>query len=866
MQSTKLFLITLFIVLLSQQSQSQVVLEAGSASDIELNYVNPAEYEIGGITFSGTAECDVRTLYFAVGEKIKIPGEKIRKTIDRLAKSGLYKDNIRITANNISGKIIFLDIYLEEANRLSSFVYTGVKKSDIEEFNKKLNLSQGKIVNENLKIIIKNVVTDYYKEKGFYFASVEVVEQKDTSNPNFVILNINVDKGRKVKVEKIIIHGAQEIDGFKLRAAMKETKTKFLFQPFEKVDSAIIDFFKNHDKYKGKDLGQLLLNYYSERVRVRFKTSKYDQLNFEKDKNSLIKKYNEFGYRDAYIVSDTVYFISKRAINIDIYVNEGRKYYFRNITWVGNSKYSSEILSQILNIKKGDVYNTTLLETNLNMSQDNMDVSSLYLDDGYLFFYALPIEINVEGDSVDIEIRIREGIQATINKVTVSGNTRTSDNVILRELVTVPGRKFSRSDIIRSQRQLLQFGFFNQEKMNVIPTADEKTGTVNLEYVVEESSSDQLQLSVGWGANLFYGQIGFAFNNFSARKFFKKGAWTPVPSGDGQKLAFNVQVYSNAYQYYSASFTEPWLGGKKPIALTVGVSHSLDASTLAKTDASYYKLQVTNFSVGISNRLKVPDDYFYMSNMITYRYYDSKNYTSFILATGIAHSISYTFSLGRNSTDAAIYPRTGSDMIFSVQLTPPYSSFNNKNYADLPLADKYRWLEYHKWKINISQYINIVENLVLNIRARFGFLGMYNQKVGASPFERFYMGGSGLTSTYMIDAREIVSMRGYTDEAITPDKGGTVFQKMTFELRYPITLNPSATIFLLTFLEAGNNWKDMRSYKPFEMYRAAGVGVRVYLPMFGLLGLDWGYGFDAVPGNPNANKSQFHFSIGQSIE
>ncbi len=865
MQSIRLFFTTLFIVLISL-SHAQVVLEPGSNSDIELNYLNPVEYEIGGISFSGTAECDVRTLYFAVGDKIKIPGEKIRKTIDRLSKSGLYKDNIQITASKISGKIIFLDIYLEEAARLSSFVFKGVKKSDIEEFNKKLNLSQGKVVNENLKTLIKNVVTDYYKDKGFYFTSVDVIEQKDTLNANFVMLEIKVDKGKKVKVERISIHGADEVDPFKLRAAMKETKTRFLFEPFEKIDTAIADFFKNHDRYKGKDLGQLLLNYYSDRVRIRFKTSKYDQQNFEKDKVSLIKKYNEFGYRDAYIISDSVYFISKKGINIDVYVNEGHKYYFRNITWVGNSKYSSEVLSQILNIKKGDVYNTTLLETNLNMSQDNMDVSSLYLDDGYLFFYALPIEINVENDSVDIEIRIREGSQATINKVTVSGNTRTSDNVILRELATIPGKKFSRSDIIRSQRQLLQFGFFNQEKMNVIPTADEKTGTVNLEYVVEEASSDQLQLSVGWGSKLFYGQVGFAFNNFSARKFFKKGAWTPVPSGDGQRLAFNVQVYSNAYQYYSASFTEPWLGGKKPIALTVGISHSIDASTKPKTDKDYYKLQVTNFSVGITNRLKVPDDYFYMSNTLTYRYYNARNYKSFVLDSGVAHSISYTFALGRNSTDAAIYPRTGSDMLFSVQLTPPYSLFNNKDYTDMTRQERYKWLEYYKVKVNISQFVNIVENLVLNIRARFGFLGMYNSKVGASPFERFYMGGSGLTSTYMIDAREIISLRGYADESITPPNGGTVFQKLTFELRYPITLNPSATIFLLAFLEAGNNWKDMKSYKPFEMYRAAGVGVRVYLPMFGLLGLDWGYGFDAVPGSPSANKSQFHFSIGQSIE
>ena len=864
MQNIKLFFTTLFILLISF-SHAQVELEAGT-SDMELNYLNPVEYEIGGISFSGTVECDLRTLHFAVGDKIKIPGDKIKKTIDRLYKSGLYKDNIQIMKTKISGKIIFLDIYLEPAARLGSFVYKGVKKGDIDDFDKKLNLSQGKIVNDNLKTVIKNVVTDFYKDKGFYFTSVEVDEKRDTLNPNFVVLTISVEKGKKVKVENINIRGAEEVDPFRLRAAMKETKTKFLFQPFEKIDTAIVDFFKNHHRYKNKDFGQLALNYYSDRVRFRFKTSKFDQQNFDKDKSSLIKKYNEFGYRDAYIISDTAYFVSSKAMNIDIFVNEGQKYYFRNITWVGNTKYSSDVLSQVLNIRKGDVYNTTLLETNLSMSPDNMDVSSLYLDDGYLFFYAIPIEINVEKDSVDIEIRIREGSQATINKVTVSGNTRTSDLVILRELTTIPGKKFSRADIIRSQRQLLQFGFFNQEKLNVIPTADEKTGTVSLEYVVEETSSDQLQLSVGWGSGVFYGQVGFTFNNFSARKFFKKGEWTPIPSGDGQKLSLAAQIHSNLYQYYSASFTEPWLGGKKPIAFTVGVSHSLYASGTKSSD-TYQKMQVTTISVGVSNRLKIPDDYFYMSNTLTYRYYDAKNYQTFgLFSTGYSNSISYTFALGRNSTDAPIYPRVGSDMLFSVQATPPYSLLNGKDYTDMSDQERYKWLEYHKWKISLSQFMNIADNLVLNIRAKFGFLGMYNSKVGYSPFERFHMGGSGLMSSYMTDMREVISMRGYTDGAITPMDGGIAFQKLTLELRYPITLNPSATIFLLTFLEAGNNWKDIQSYRPFDMYRSAGVGVRVFLPMFGLLGLDWGYGFDPIPGNPNAGKSQFHFSIGQSIE
>jgi outer membrane protein insertion porin family len=350
------------------------------------------------------------------------------------------------------------------------------------------------------------------------------------------------------------------------------------------------------------------------------------------------------------------------------------------------------------------------------------------------------------------------------------------------------------------------------------------------------------------------------------RKFFKKGAWTPVPSGDGQRLGFAVQVYSNAYQQYSASFTEPWLGGKKPIAFSVGATQTVSASNASKKDNNYQGIRITNLSVGVMNRLKVPDDYFYMSNTIMYQYYNVKNYMAFIFPTGESHGISYIFGLGRNSTDAPIYTRTGSDVAFSLQLTPPYSLFNNKNYEDMTAQQRYKFLEYYKWKLNIKQYVNIVENLVLNMRGKFGYLGTYNLKTGASPFERFYLGGSGLTMSSLMDGREIVGMRGYTDAALSPDKGATIFQKFSFELRYPITLNPSATIYLLSFLEAGNSWSDMRQYQPFKMYRSAGFGIRVFLPMFGLLGLDWGYGFDPVPGSPSAHKSQFHFTIGAAID
>ncbi len=844
---------------------SQVTLEGQKS--INVDYNSPKEYEIGGITFSGTGKCDLRSLNFSIGDKIQIPGDKIKKTIQRLSEMGLFENNIQISATKIEGNLIFLDIYLEEVPRLSSIIYKGIKKTDIEDFEKKINLQQGRIVNENLKTIVNNVITDYYKEKGYYHIQTHIVERVDSLNSNFVVLEISIDKGKKVKVGTINIIGNNEIESLKLRAAMKETKTKFLFQPGEKFDTAIVDFFRHHEKYKGKDMLQLFSGYFADRVRFRFKSSKFDQQKYENDKAALLSKMAELGYRDAYIKRDSIYLVGDRSMNIDIEIEEGKRYYFRNINWIGNTKYSTELLSSILGISKGDIYNTVLLESNLNGNPNNTDVSSLYLDEGYLFYYAVPVEVLVEDDSVDIEIRIKEGTKATINRVTISGNTRTSDNVILRELATTPGQVFSRSDIIRSQRQLLQLGYFAQEKLNVIPKADEKTGTVDLEYVVEETSSDQLELSLGWGAKVFYGSVGITFNNFSTRKFFKKDAWTPIPSGDGQSIGFRVQVYSNAVQSYSFSFTEPWIGGKKPIAFNLGISHSrYSPYGTAKTSASYYRFDITQVSVGLYNRLKWPDDYFFMNNSLTYQHYFVHNYSAFILDSGRCNGISYTFAIGRNSVDAPIYPRNGSEMLFSVQLTPPYSLFSKKNYADLTDAQKFKWLEFHKWKFNIAQYINLVENLVLSVRAKFGLLGAYNKKLGIVPFERFYLGGSGMTSTYMYDSREIIAMRGYSDESLSPDGGGVLYQKFTLELRYPITLNPSATIFLLGFVEAGKAWNNIKDYQPFDMYRSAGVGVRVYLPMFGLLGLDWGYGFDAVPGNTSANKSQFHFSIGKTID
>ncbi|MDD4208918.1 MAG: POTRA domain-containing protein [Bacteroidales bacterium] len=869
MRIAKLLFPIFLCLFFSVNVQSQVNLQ--NQSGISLNYLNPVEYEIGGITFSGNGICDPRSLNFAVGDKIKIPGEKITKTIERLSKMGLYEDNIRITATKIEGKVIFLDVYLEEVPRLIGFVYKGVRKSDIDEFDDKINLSQGKVVNENLKSVVKNIIRNYYIDKGFYFAEVDISEERDSLNANLVTLTIDVNRGKKTRINSITFYGADKVETSKLKASMKNVKAKFIFQPFSEIDTAIVDFFKNHEKYKNKDLAELLLDYYQDRVRIRFKASKFKEEDLETDKQAIISKYNELGFRDAYIVKDTVYLNSKKELNVDIFLEEGEKYYFRNIFWVGNTKFTSEVLDRVLNINKGDVYNTVLLERNLSMNPEGLDVSTLYLDDGYLFFNAIPIEKLIEGDSIDIEIRIVERNQATINRITVSGNTRTSDDVILRGLSTFPGQKFSRSDVIRSQRQLLQLGYFNQEKMNVIPKANEMEGTVDLEYIVEEASSDQLELSIGWGSNQFIASVGVSFNNFSFRKIFDKEAWAPIPGGDGQKLSF--RIYANTYyRQYGFSFTEPWLGGKKPNAFTFSFSHTNYSNGQAESSENYQRIRITNLSMGLSNRLKIPDDYFMMSNFIAYQYYDVKNYPYFIITNGYSHGLSYNFSLNRNSLDAIIYPRNGSELLFSVQLTPPYSLFSqNKNYASMEPKDKYKWLEYHKWKFNVSYYLNIVDNLVLSVRGKFGFLGHYNSDLGDTPFERFYLGGSGLSSTYISDGREIIGMRGYVDESLTPTNngvaiGGTIYQKFTFELRYPISLNPSATIYLLTFLEAGNCWLNAETYRPFDLYRSAGVGIRVHLPMFGMLGLDWGYGFDDVDGSKTSGGSQFHFSINQSID
>ena len=861
----------LAVCLCSVVVRAQVIVGSDTPSEpLTIDYSSPKTYEIGGITSSGTAPFDQRLLMFHVGDVIEVPGDKISKTVKNLWNSGLY-DDVEITATRVQGNLIFLDVRLEDRSRLSAFGFKGTTKSEENDLREKLGISQGNIINDNMKITCQNIIRNYYIDKGFFSCDVNVKEIPDEKVKNAVNLLFEIQKYKKVKIDKITINGNSGVTDAVLLRSMKETKEKLRFMPFYKADTAIAYLFKHPGYYESKDIKEHLDNYFADRVKLRiFKPSKFIRANYEKDKVNLINRYNELGYRDAVITHDTFY-VKNNNMYIDIDVNEGQQYHFRNITFVGNTIYPTSLLQQLLGINKGDIYNQTQLNKNLTMKEDGEDIASLYMNNGYLFFSANPVEVAIDGDSIDIEIRIREGKKAKYNDISIIGNTKTNDEVILRELTTIPGQLFNRADIIRSQQMLMSMGYFNQEKMDVQPRPNEADGTVDIVYVVEETSSDQLSLSAGYGATGFMLTAGITFNNFSTKKLFKKEAWNPIPGGSGQRISLNASVSTKYYQYYSFSFTEPWLGGKKPNALTFGAYYQKQNNAYSRRDSLYAYTSIAGTSLSLANKLKWPDDYFHMSHTLSYEFYKVKDWGGFIFSNGYAHSISYIFTLSRNSINAPIYPREGSDITFSMQLTPPYSIIAHKDYTGASDQEKYKFLEFHKWKFSMAWFTRIVDNLVLNVRMKFGFMGCYNPTIGIAPFGRFYLGGDGM-SNFSYDGREIIGMRGYDDEVLSPNVNGTVvgasiFQKFTAELRYPITLNPSATVYVLAFAEAGKGWIDKQKYNPFDMYKSMGVGVRVYLPMFGLLGFDWGYGFDPVPGmTAKSSGSHFHISINQSID
>lgn len=810
-----------------------------TGDQIEVNYNSPRDYIIGGISVSGINYMDENVIVMVsgltIGQNITIPGEDIAKAIDNIWKQNLFTD-VAIGISSIQGDRVFLDIALKERPRISQFEFNGIKKADITKLEDELNLVRGDVVTENLLMQSKNIIKDYYIDKGFLKPEVVVEQVPDTARTNSLLLEFNIDRGERTKIDEVVIKGNEVLNDRQIKKLMKNTREKSL--------------------------------------RFLFNSSKFIQEEFAEDKQMVLERYNELGKRDAQIVKDSIYFVEEDRIVLELQIDEGNTYYFRDIDWVGNTVYPDEVLDEVLGLSTGDIYNQTLLEKNLFMNMEGIDVSSLYLDDGYLFFNVSPIEVNVTNDSIDLELRIYEGQQAEISRVTVRGNSKTNDHVILREIRTRPGMLFSRSDIIRSQRDIIQLGYFDQETIDVIPTPNAADGTVDLEYVVEETSSDQIELSGGWGANRIIGTLGLSFNNFSTRNIFNKDAWRPLPSGDGQTLSLRGQTYGRGYVSYSMSFVEPWLGGKKPNSFSFSIYQTTHRNQYPTESELYGYYSIIGTSVGLAKRLRVPDDFFYLRQTLTYQRYDILNSPiRFIIDEGNANNLSYGVEFGRNSVDAPLYPRNGSEVSLGLQITPPYSYFNDKDFGNPEMTDreKYNWLEYHKWKFNTSWYTALAGNLVLSARTRMGFLGFYNSDIGVSPFERFYLGGDGL-SGWEIDGREIIAMRGYANYALTPmDQSGqfigaNVYNKFTAELRYPVSLNPSATIYALAFAEAGDAWGQFRDFNPFQLKRSAGFGVRIFLPMFGLLGLDWGYGFDEIPGRPGDNKGRFHFSIGQSID
>jgi len=852
-----------------------------------LSYDSPQQYILGGITVSGASYLDKSVVIMLsnleIGKEIKIPGDDISTAIHKLWDQGLF-DDVRISATKLEGDTVYLDIYLNEKPRLNKYSYSGIKKSAQDDLKDKINLTKGDVVTEHLINRTANIIKNSFRDKGYLNTKVKITQHSAGSGANrknFVNLLINVKKNKRVKIAVINIYGNKAFSTDKIKKALKDTKERGIMNPLNPLGPLVINLSKDalslHLKKFRDDFLDYFLNNYKARI---FKSSKFIKAKFEDDLTKIVDAYNKEGYRDAQVVRDSVYKINNQNIGINIYLVEGPKYYYRNISWIGNTVYPSKFLSTVLGIKKGDVYNKKLLNTNLDYNDKGVDVSSLYMDNGYLFFNATPVETYVGNDSIDMEIRVHEGKQARIDKVSVSGNTKTNDHVVIRELRTKPGQLFSREDVIRTTRELANLKYFNAQtiKPNIKPNPAK--GTVDIGYSVEETSADQIELSGGWGYGRIIGTIGLSFNNFSLRNFFNKKAWRPVPSGDGQKLSVRFQTYGLGYMNWSTSFTEPWLGGKKPNAFTVSYYHSLysNSALISSSDTTTVpsKFITDGVTVGLGKRLTWPDDYFTLYAALNVQLYKLQNYASIFRVgngNGSYNNINLNIVLGRNSVDQPIYPRSGSNLSLSLAVTPPYSLFSpNKDYASLSDQVRYKWIEYHKWKFKSYFYFELANKLVLATKVRFGFLGAYNSKLGVTPFQRFYLGGDGLSGYNNFDGREVIGMRGYANESVTPlyykdqNIGGTIYSRYTLELRYPISLAATSTIYVQAFVEAGNSWEGARNFDPFDVKRAAGVGARIYLPMFGMLGLDWAYGFDPIPGLPSANGSHFHFSMNQSLD
>ena len=777
--------------------------------------------EVGEVNIIGATHTDPNALKVVsglkTGARLNIPDD-IQEAFHSLWDLNLFSD-IHIVERNRIDNIVFIDIYIEERPRLTRFYFEGHKNSREKDLTEAVEpyLVKGSIVTESNLSNAETAIKKYYSSKGFLDAEVNIEEVPEEQLANGVQVRIQIDRKDKVKIHDIIFEGNEEVNDRKLRKQMDDTNRK----------------------------------------RKLFASSKFIENLYEDDKDKIIDYYQTLGFRDAQIIGDSIWRNEDGRIMIKIDLEEGNQYYIRNIAWKGNTLYTEDQLKRVLGMKKGDVYNLDELEKRLSFSLDGNDVSALYMDDGYLFFNAQPIEVAVVQDSVDIEIRIYEGPQATIDRVTIAGNDRTHENVIRRELATRPGQKFSRSDIIRSQRKVLALGYFNQEKFNINTPVNEQRGTVDIEYEVEEQSSDQLELSAGYQPESFYssggliGTLGVTFNNFSLRNIFNREAWHPLPTGDGQKLSVRAQSNGNFYQSFNFSFTEPWLGGKKPNAFT------LAAYTNKFTDVRNISnfVRMSQITLGLGSPLQWPDNNFVINNTLNYQRISLNDYgygglftlpTGQAVTNGLYNNIYLQSTFARSTIYEPIFPTEGSSFSIALQLTPPYSLINDKSYDGVSVQEKYKWVEYHKWKVKAEWYKQLFGKFVLKASAKFGFLGYYNEAIGDSPFERFLFGAEPLSNQFQITGQEQINMRGYETQNFPAvgTGGSSIYNKFSLELRYPFSLNPSSTIYVLGFLDGGNAFNSFEEYNPFNIKRSTGLGLRVFLPMFGLIGFDYGIGWD----------------------
>lgn len=876
------FTIIIFGSISQVKAQDRVPFDQGTPYILaDINVTGKITYnEQTVVTFTGLEK----------GQRITVPGEEISNAIKKLGKLGLFSD-IDFYVNKVEGDSIFLELNIQELPKLSEVKINGVKKSKTEALIKDNSLTKGKIVNENLVTTTRNYIENKYKKEGYFNTKVNITTLPDTTSGNEVKMLVNIDKGEKVKIKTIDFTGNEKFSDRKLRKAMSNTK---IINP----------------------------------IRI-FKRSKYVKEKYEEDLASIINKYKEKGHRDARIISDSVtYDKEKNKIAIKINLEEGKKYYFGDIKFLGNTIYTDRYLNGMLGIKKGDVYNGVLLEKRIadKTKPDGEDITNLYQNNGYLFSQINAVEVKTENDTIDFEIRILEGPLAYFNKITVTGNDKTNDEVIYRELRTKPGQKYSKEDLIRTIREIGALGFFDPEAINpAFKNVDPAAGTVDIEWQLVEKGSSQIELQGGYGGGGFIGTLGLSFNNFSARNIFNKEAYKPLPMGDGQKVSLRLQG-SSYFQTYSLSFSEPWFGGKKPVSFSTSLSYSkqfLNNYSSNSVDRSK-SFNIISLSVGLAKRLTVPDDSFVLSQALSFQFYDLNNYNTglFTFGNGSSRNFAYTVGLSRsNKGTNPIFPMYGSEFSISAKLTPPYSLWNNVDYNGLGDTEEYKlksttsftdandvivqegdyikqnadgsyekvetfaeadadqskidqkkfnWLEYYKIKMKADWYTKIYDKLVLRSLAEFGYLGNYNSERGDVPFERFFLGGDGLAN-FALDGREVIQLRGYPNQSLTPydasgaQNGATIYNKFSLELRYPLTLKQQASIYVLTFFEAGAAYDSFKSYNPFVLQRSAGFGLRVFMPAFGLLGIDFGHGFDALPGTTQKNGWETHFIIGQQF-